>query len=181
MNLISSRNMVLIYFDTVYLFIIFFHNVLFLQNWKLISTFIQTKSTKWIYYIVSLYKTKKETMDRDVRNFIDNNNVKSWYWLVPLIHKSGWQERHMFQKKKETINNSAAPIIIIVDSIVAGLREWGHVWRNYFKDALNVGISDNRIKNVLWKARDISLPHATAFLIRHRDTKINQKVFKVES
>ena len=110
-----------------------------------------------------LYKTQTEIMTRDARNFTRNNHTKSCRLPVPPIHKLGWQETHTFQEK--LLKNSAAPIIIIGDSIGTGLRRYRHIWRNYFKDALNLGIGGDRIENVLWRARDISLPHTTLFVI----------------
>ena len=78
------------------------------------------------------------------------------------------EKTHRFQKK--LLKNSAAPIIIIGDSIATGLRRYRHIWRNYFKDALNLGIGGDRVENVLWRARDISLPHTTLFVIIHCGT-----------
>ena len=68
------------------------------------------------------------------------------------------------------MKNSAAPIIIIGDSIATCLRRYRHIWRNYFKDAINLGISDARVENVLWRARDISLQQTTLFVIIHCST-----------
>ena len=71
--------------------------------------------------------------------------------------KLGWHKKHTFQKK--LLKNSVAPIIIIGDSIATGLRRYKHVWRNYFKHAVNLGINGDHVENVLWRARDISLQH----------------------
>ena len=46
-----------------------------------------------------------------------------------------------------------------------GLRRYQHTWKNYFKDALNLGISVDRVENVLKRARDISVQHTTLFVI----------------
>ena len=106
-----------------------------------------------------LYKTQTEIMTREARSFTRNNHTKSCRSPVPPIHKLGWQETHSFQKK--LLKNSAAPII----TIATGLRRYRHIWRNYFKDAHNFGIGGDCIENVLWRARDISLPHTTLFVI----------------
>ena len=66
--------------------------------------------------------------------------------------------------------NFATPIIIIGDSNATGLRRYGHIWRNCFKDALNLSISGDRVANVLWRARDISLKHTTSYVIIHCGT-----------
>ena len=68
-----------------------------------------------------------------------NNN-----WLK--IHQN-----HCFQVKQENINS-----IIIGDSIVAGLTRYTNVWNNLFGNRYNnLGISGDRVKNALWRARDI--------------------------
>ena len=96
------------------------------------------------------------------------NHTKSCRLPVPRIHKLGWQETHTFQKK--LLNSSATPIIIIGDSFATGLRRYRHIWRNYFKDVLNLGIGGGHVENVLWRAWDISLPHTTLFVIIHCGT-----------
>ena len=107
-------------------------------------------------------------MARDVWSFTRNNHTKSCRLPVRRIHKLGWQETHTFQKN--FLKNSAAPIIIIGDLIATGLRKYRHICRNYFKDALNLGIGGDRAENVLWRARDISLPHTTLSVIIHCGT-----------
>ena len=68
-----------------------------------------------------------------------NNN-----WLK--IHQN-----HCFQVKQENINS-----IIIGDSIVAGLTWYNNVWNKLFVNRyINLGISGERVENVLWRARDI--------------------------
>lgn len=53
---------------------------------------------------------------------------------------------------------------------MADLRRKKCVWRNYFDDALNLGIGGDRVENVLWRGQYISLPHTTSFVIIHCDT-----------
>ena len=134
---------------------------------KLISTFTQRRSMTYFYYEGSLYKTQTNIMNRDAWSFTGNKQPKSCRPLVSCMHKPGWQETHTFRK---SLKNSTALIIIIGDSIAASLRRYGHVWRNYFKDVLLLGISGDRVENVSWRARDISLPHITLFVIIHCDT-----------
>ena len=82
-----------------------------------------------------------------------NNN-----WLK--IHQN-----HCFQVKQENINS-----IITGDSIVVGLTRYTNIWNNLFGNRfINVGISGDRVENVLWRARDIpSLPSLkmSLFLIK---------------
>ena len=68
-----------------------------------------------------------------------NNN-----WLK--IHQN-----HCFKVKQENINS-----IIIGDSIVSGLMRYTNIWNNLFGNRfINLGISGDRVENVLWHARDI--------------------------
>ena len=87
---------------------------------------------------------------------------------MPRFHKLGWQETHTLNKK--LLKNSVAPIIIIGDSIATGLRRYRHIWKNYFKAAINLGISGDRVEIFLWRAQDISLQQTTLFVIIHCGT-----------
>ena len=104
-------------------------------------------------------------MTRHTRRFTKTNHSKSCRLRVARFHKLGWQETHTFHKK--VLKNSAAPIIIIVDSIATGLRRYRYIWKNCFKDAINLGISGDRVENVWWRAWDISLQQTTLFVILH--------------
>ena len=72
--------------------------------------------------------------------FYNNNWLKS-------------HQNHCFQVKQENIIS-----IIIGDSNVAGLTRYTNVWNNIFSNRfINLGISGDRVENVLWRARDMSL------------------------
>ena len=43
------------------------------------------------------------------------------------------------------MKNSATPFIIIGDSITKGLRRYQNIWKKYFKDAFNLGISGDQV------------------------------------
>ena len=107
-------------------------------------------------------------MNRDAQSFTGNNHLRSWRSQVSHIHKPWWQKTHTFQKK--LLKNSAVPIVITGDQIAAGFRIYRHVWRIFFEDSLNSGISGDRVANVLLRARDISLPHTTSFVIMNCNT-----------
>ena len=146
---------ILLLLHTLYLY-----NKLF---YEININFDTKKNNKVILLSTKLYKTQTETMTRNARSFTNNNQTKICRLPVPHIHKPGWQQTHSFQKK--ILTNSAAPIIITGDSIATRLKRYRHIWRNYFKDALNLGIGGGRVKNVLWRARDISLQHTASFVI----------------
>lgn len=90
---------------------------------------------------------------------------------MPHVHKAGWQVTPNFQIG--ILKSSTAAFIIIGDSIASGLRSYKRVWKNYFEHAL---IDGDYVENVLWKLmQDISLPHATSFIIIHcNSSNINQ-------
>ena len=51
-------------------------------------------------------------------------------------------------------------MVVIGDSIVAGLRGYPIVWRNFILQykTVNLGIGGDRIENVLWRINDKVLP-----------------------
>ena len=70
--------------------------------------------------------------------FYNNNSLKIY-------------QNHCFLVKQEKFKS-----VIIGDSIVAGLTQYTNVWSNLFGNRfINLGISGDRVENVLWRARDI--------------------------
>ena len=72
--------------------------------------------------------------------------------------KTGWIETHYHQK--ESLGKSYASVVVIGDSIVAALKRYQTVWRNFISQykTVNLGIGGHRIENVLWRINDIVLP-----------------------
>ena len=101
------------------------------------------KINKVILLPKKLFKAQTEIMARDTRSFTRNNHTKSCRLPVPRLHKLGWQETNTFLKK--LFKNSAASIIIIGESVTTGLGRYRHIWKNYFKDTLNLVISGDRV------------------------------------
>ena len=88
--------------------------------------------TYWVYFEIRITNVHLE-------NLFYNNS-----WLK--IHQN-----HCFQVKQENFNS-----IIIGDSIVAGLTRYTNVWNNLFGNRfISLGISGDRVENILWRARDI--------------------------
>ena len=112
-----------------------------------------------------LYKTQTGIMSRGVRCFTRSNHTKSCRLPVPRFQKLELQETHTFHKK--LLKNSTAPIIIIGDLIATGLRRHRQIWKNYFKDVLNLGICGDRIDNVLRSEWNISLQRTKFFVVIH--------------
>ena len=72
--------------------------------------------------------------------------------------KIGWIETHYHQK--ELLKKSYASVVVTGDSIVAGLRRYPAIWRNFILQykTVNLGTIGDRIENVLWRIKDILLP-----------------------
>ena len=72
------------------------------------------------------------------------------------FYNNNWfkiHQNHCFKVKQENMNS-----IIIGDSILAGLTRYSNIWNNLFGNRfINLGISGDRVENVLWRARDIPL------------------------
>ena len=71
--------------------------------------------------------------------------------------KIGWIETHYHQT--ELLRKSYASVVVIGDSIVAGLRRYPTVWRNFILQykTVNVGIGGDRIENVLWRINALTI------------------------
>ena len=84
--------------------------------------------------------------------------------------KFGWIEMHYYQK--ELLRKSYASVVVIGDSIVAGLRRYPTVWRNFILQykTVNLGIGGDRIENVLWRINDIVLPKSVRSVVVHCGT-----------
>ena len=84
--------------------------------------------------------------------------------------KIGWIETHYHQK--ELLRKSYASVMVIGDSIVAGLRRYLTIWSNFILQykTINLRIGGDRIKNVLWWINDIMLPKPTRSVVIHCGT-----------
>ena len=86
------------------------------------------------------------------------------------LSKIGWIKTHCHQK--ELMRKSYASVVVIGDSIVAGLRRYPTVWRNFILQykTVNLGIGGDRIENVLWRINDIVLPKSIRSVVIHCGT-----------
>ena len=84
--------------------------------------------------------------------------------------KIGWIETHYHQK--ELLRKSYASVVVIGDSIVAGLRRYPTVWRNFILQyrTVNLEIGGDRIENVFWRINDIVLPKSIRSVTIHCGT-----------
>ena len=81
--------------------------------------------------------------------------------------KSGCIETHYHQK--ELLRKSYASVVVIGDSIVAGLRCYPIVWKDFILQSktINLGIGGDRVENVLWRINDIVLPKSIRSVVIH--------------
>ena len=85
-------------------------------------------------------------------------------------NKNGWYNIH--QKHVNLSLISKAILVLIGDSIVAGLSRYANIWRTFFKTfhILNYGIGGDRTQHVLWRAENASLPNSLKHVVIHCGT-----------
>ena len=85
-------------------------------------------------------------------------------------NKSGWYDIH--QKHVNLSLNSKTILVLIGDSIVAGLSRYVNIWRTFFKTfhTLNYGIGGDRTQHVLWRAENATLPNFLKYVVIHCGT-----------
>ena len=85
-------------------------------------------------------------------------------------NKSGWYDIH--QKHVNRSLNSKTILVLIGDSIVAGLSRYANIWRSFFKtfDTLNYGIGGDCTQHVLWRAENATLPNSLKYVVIHCGT-----------
>ena len=85
-------------------------------------------------------------------------------------NKSGWYDIH--QKHVNLSLNSKTILVLIGDSIVAGLSRYANIWRTFFKTfhTLNYGIGGDRTQHVLWRAENVTLPNSLKYVVIHCGT-----------
>ena len=94
-----------------------------------------------------------------------NHSLNSVWIAYAMTTKIGWIEVHCHQK--ELLRKSYASVVVIGDSIVAGLRRSPTVWRNFILQCktVNLGIRGGQIEKVLWRINDIVLPKSIRSVI----------------
>ena len=84
--------------------------------------------------------------------------------------KIGWIGTYYHQK--ELLKKLDASVVVIGNSIIAGLRHYPTVWRNFILQykTVNLGIGGDQIENVLWRINDIVLPKSIRSVVIHCGT-----------
>ena len=85
-------------------------------------------------------------------------------------NKSGWYD--IQQKHVNLSLNSKTILVLIGDSIVAGLSRYANIWRSFFKtfDTLNYEIGGDCTQHVLWRAENATLPNSLKYVVIHCGT-----------
>ena len=128
-----------------------------------IITFWFNKDVEVILWHFEAGKTEITfSMDR-LRNDYRNLHLKK-------RSKIGWIKTHYHQK--ELLKKSYASVVVTGDSIVAGLRRYPAIWRNFILQykTVNLGTIGDRIENVLWRIKDILLPKSIRSVVIHCGT-----------
>ena len=103
-------------------------------------------------------------------NFIKTHTYRSIFVLLIVWFKSGLIETHYHQK--ELLRKSRASVVVIGDSVLAGLRVYLTVWRNFilWYKTIKLGIGGDQIKNILWHINNIVLLKSIRSIVIHCGT-----------
>ena len=85
--------------------------------------------------------------------------------------KPGWYDK--FRKHVALSSTSkSSKLVLIGDSIISNFDKCNDIFNNFFSSfgALNFGISGDKIQNVLWRMRNMTLPSSTKYVIIHCGT-----------
>ena len=79
--------------------------------------------------------------------------------------RNGWYACH--RRNANEIIRCQANVVILGDSIVAGLARYPSVWDHHLKplNAINCGIGGDRTQHVLWRAGHLSLPDSVCVVV----------------
>ena len=140
-----------------------------------------------VFYRLGFTSTPTETSSRGERshpsdspnesfNSSHNSSLSHIYNSSPATtpsgrdNKIGWYDTH--ERHVKLARYSQPLVILIGDSIIAGLSRYPQVWNRFFKPwkALNFGIGGDRTQHVLWRATNIELPVTTNIAVVHCGT-----------
>jgi len=88
----------------------------------------------------------------------------------PRISKIGWMDD--FSSLNILAKCSKSSILLIGDSLIAGLSRYDFVWQKYFfrRNTLNCGMGGDRTLNVLWRSQFMALPTGLKSIVIHCGT-----------
>ena len=124
------------------------------------------------FYNESSNKHRKPSGNKLFHELLSLSDYKGSVATIPSGHdnKSGWYDIH--QKHVNLLLNSKTRLVLIGDSIVAGLSRYANIWRTFFKifDTLNYGIGGDHTQHVLWHAENVTLPNSLKYVVIHCGT-----------
>ena len=98
---------------------------------------------------------------------LKHTTVKSAKIPSARHNKVGWFEN---QQKHICLTKRMQPTILLIgDSIIAGLTRYQNVWKKYFKfpKTVNCGIPGGKTQHVLWRAKNLFIPPSVKFIVIH--------------
>ena len=80
------------------------------------------------------------------------------------FHKRGWYQTHC--QHNVLLTKKDPTLLLIGDSIVAGLSRYKTVWDKHFAgyNTINCGIGGDKIQHTLWRAEKLKLPQSIRFI-----------------
>ena len=103
------------------------------------------------FYKESSNKHRKSSGNKSFHELLSLSDYKSLAATTPSgqDNKGGWYDIH--QKHVNLLLNSKTILVLIGDSIVAGLSHYANIWRTFFKtfDTLNYRIGGDCTQHVL--------------------------------
>ena len=84
---------------------------------------------------------------------------------LPRYHNHNWVLK--YQEHTNTCNSKFPKVLLIGDSIVAGLERYVNIKNEYFceKSTINCVIGGDRVQNVLWRAKNLPLPSSLSYVV----------------
>ena len=85
--------------------------------------------------------------------------------------KPGWYDTFRKHVTLTSVSKSCK-LVFIGDSIISNFDKCSDIFDNFFSsfNAINFGISGDKIQNVLWRVRNMTLPICTEYIIIHCGT-----------
>ena len=135
---------------------------------KYFPTYLSCLKTN--FSLLSCEFEKYEHFKQHFHVILLKHTYRSIFVLLIVWFKSGLIETHYHQK--ELLRKSCASVVVIGDSVLAGLRVYLTVWRNFilWYKTVKLGIGGDQIKNILWHINNIVLPKSIRSIVIHCGT-----------
>ena len=125
------------------------------------ATMLQDISDREDFYKDSSNKHQKSSGNKSLCELLSLSDYQGSAATTPSDrdNKNRWYDIN--QKHGNLSLNSKTILVLIGDSIVAGLSCYTNIWQTFFKTfhTLNYGIGGDRTQHVLWRAENATLPN----------------------